>query len=92
DPNMTLSRALEEEPMLKQRYDDEDDVRAIIDLARMLEGLARNAGKHAGGVVIAPSALTDFMPLYCEQGGQTTVTQFDMGDVETVGLVKFDFL
>ncbi len=92
DPNMTLKRALNEEPLLKQRYDEEDDVRAIIDLAQVLEGLARNAGKHAGGVVIAPSALTDFMPLYCEQGGTTTVTQFDMGDVETVGLVKFDFL
>jgi len=92
DPNMTLTRALGEEPLLRQRYDDEDDVRAILDLARTLEGLARNAGKHAGGVVIAPSALTDFMPLYCEQGAQTTVTQLDMGDVETVGLVKFDFL
>jgi len=92
DPNMTLKRALDDEPLLKQRYDEEDDVRAIIDLAQVLEGLARNAGKHAGGVVIAPSALTDFMPLYCEQGGGTTVTQFDMGDVETVGLVKFDFL
>ena len=92
DPNMTLTRALDEEPLLKQRYEEEDDVRAIIDLARILEGLARNAGKHAGGLVIAPSALTDFMPLYCEQGSNTTVTQFDMGDVETVGLVKFDFL
>ena len=92
DPNMTLTRALDEEPMLKQRYDDEDDVRAILDLALTLEGLARNAGKHAGGVVIAPTTLTDFMPLYCEQGGTTTVTQLDMGDVETVGLVKFDFL
>ena len=92
DPNMTLKRALDDEPLLKQRYDEEDDVRAIIDLAQILEGLARNAGKHAGGVVIAPSALTDFMPLYCEQGSNTTVTQFDMGDVEAVGLVKFDFL
>ena len=92
DPNMTLTRALEEEPLLRQRCDDEEDVRAIIELARTLEGLARNAGKHAGGVVIAPSPLTEFMPLYCEQGAQTTVTQLDMGDVETVGLVKFDFL
>ncbi|MFT4581136.1 MAG: DNA polymerase-3 subunit alpha [Gammaproteobacteria bacterium] len=92
DPNMTLTRALDEEPLLKQRYDAEDDVRAILDLALTLEGLARNAGKHAGGVVIAPTALTDFMPLYCEQGSTATVTQLDMGDVETVGLVKFDFL
>ena len=92
DPNMTLSRALNEEPQLKQRYDEEDDVRAIIDLALSLEGIARNAGKHAGGVVIAPTPLLEFMPLYCEQGGQPTVTQLDMSDVETVGLVKFDFL
>ncbi len=60
---MTLKRALNDEPLLKDRYEAEDDVRAIIDLAQSLEGLARNAGKHAGGVVIAPSALTDFMPL-----------------------------
>ncbi len=92
DPQMTLTRALNEEPVLKQRYADEDDVRGIIDLALRLEGLARNAGRHAGGVVIAPSALTDFMPLYCEQGSDGLVTQFDMGDVESIGLVKFDFL
>lgn len=92
DPNMTLNRALDEEPLLKRRFTDEDDVRSILELALKLEGVARNAGKHAGGVVIAPSTLTDFMPLYCEQGAQATVTQLDMGDVETVGLVKFDFL
>ncbi|MCB1748151.1 MAG: DNA polymerase III subunit alpha, partial [Gammaproteobacteria bacterium] len=92
DPQMTLTRALAEEPALKQRYDDEEDVRSIIDLALQLEGLARNAGRHAGGVVIAPSQLTDFMPLYCEQGSEGLVTQFDMGDVESIGLVKFDFL
>ena len=64
----------------------------LIDTANALEGLARNAGKHAGGVVIAPSALTDFAPLYCEPGGQGLVTQFDKDDVEKIGLVKFDFL
>ena len=89
---MTLDRALEIEPLLKERYEKEEDVRALIDTAKMLEGLARNAGKHAGGVVIAPSALTDFMPLYCEQGGHQAVTQFDMEDLEKLGLVKFDFL
>jgi DNA polymerase III subunit alpha len=92
DPQMTLTRALAEEPVLKRRYDEEEDVRAIVDLALQLEGLARNAGKHAGGVVIAPSPLTDFMPLYCEQGSDALVTQFDMSDVEAIGLVKFDFL
>ena len=92
DPNMTLDRALNEEPQLKARYHDEEDVRAILDLALSLEGLARNAGKHAGGIVIAPQPLVEYMPLYCEQGGGTTVTQFDMSDVEAVGLLKFDFL
>ncbi|MGE0485786.1 MAG: DNA polymerase III subunit alpha [Gammaproteobacteria bacterium] len=92
DPQMTLTRGLAEEPALKRRYEDEEDVRSIIDLALQLEGLARNAGRHAGGVVIAPSQLTDFMPLYCEQGSDGLVTQFDMGDVEAIGLVKFDFL
>ena len=67
-------------------------MRELIDLARALEGLARNAGTHAGGVVIAPSVLTDFTPLYCEEGGATPVTQFDKDDVEAAGLVKFDFL
>ena len=67
-------------------------MRALIDLARSLEGLTRNAGTHAGGVVIAPSVLTDFAPLYCEEGGASVVTQFDKDDVEAAGLVKFDFL
>ena len=92
DPNMTLDRAMIEEPQLKARYADEDDVRVIMDLALSLEGLSRNAGKHAGGIVIAPRPLTEFMPLYCEQGSDTAVTQFDMSDVEAVGLLKFDFL
>ncbi|HHM04887.1 MAG TPA: DNA polymerase III subunit alpha [Gammaproteobacteria bacterium] len=89
---MTLDKALEQEEQLKARYDQEDEVRDLIDLARKLEGVARNAGKHAGGVVIAPTALTDFTALYCEQGGGSAVTQFDKDDVEAVGLVKFDFL
>ncbi len=92
DLKMTLDKALDEEPELAQRYRDEEEVRLLIDLARKLEGLARNAGKHAGGVVIAPTELTDFTPLYCEPGGQSLVTQFDKDDVEAVGLVKFDFL
>ena len=89
---MTLDKALEQEEQLRQAYENEEDVRAIIDLARSLEGLSRNAGKHAGGVVIAPSKLTDFTPLYCEAGGANLVSQFDKDDVEAVGLVKFDFL
>jgi DNA polymerase-3 subunit alpha len=88
---ITLDKALEQEEELKRLYTNDADVRELIDLARALEGLARNAGTHAGGVVIAPSVLTDFTPLYCEEGG-TPVTQFDKDDVEAAGLVKFDFL
>ena len=71
---------------------DEDEARPLIDLALKLENLTRNAGKHAGGVVIAPKPLTEFAPLYCEPGGTGVVTQYDKDDVEAVGLVKFDFL
>ncbi len=89
---MTLDKALAESEDLKRVYDEEEEVRALIDRARALEGLARNAGKHAGGVVIAPGRLTDFTPLYCEPDGSGLVTQLDKDDVEAVGLVKFDFL
>jgi DNA polymerase-3 subunit alpha len=80
----------------KQRYETEDEVRDLVDLALQLEDLTRNAGKHAGGVVIAPSPLSDFCPLFAEHDeggrGKNPVTQFDKDDVEAVGLVKFDFL
>jgi DNA polymerase-3 subunit alpha len=89
---MTLKRALEEGEELGQAYNAEEEVQGLIDMAMSLEGIARNAGKHAGGVVIAPGKLTDFAPLYCEPGGDSLVTQFDKDDVEAVGLVKFDFL
>jgi DNA polymerase-3 subunit alpha len=89
---ITLDKALEQEEELKRLYEGDSEVRELIDLARILEGLARNAGTHAGGVVIAPSVLTDFTPLYCEEGSTTPVTQFDKDDVEAAGLVKFDFL
>jgi DNA polymerase III subunit alpha len=79
-----------------ERYNSEDDFRELIDLALELEDLTRNAGKHAGGVVIAPDPLSDFCPLFAEHdgqgGGKNPVTQFDKDDVETIGLVKFDFL
>ena len=81
---------------LKERYASEDDVRDLIDLALQLEDLTRNAGKHAGGVVIAPAPLSEFCPLFAEHDsdgrGKHPVTQFDKDDVETIGLVKFDFL
>ncbi|MGH8295055.1 MAG: DNA polymerase III subunit alpha [Steroidobacteraceae bacterium] len=89
---ITLEGALQKEPELRRLYESEEDVRNLIDLARSLEGLTRNAGMHAGGVVIAPSVLTDFAPLYCDESGGSLVTQFDKDDVEAAGLVKFDFL
>jgi len=89
---MTLTRALEEEPQLQQLYDNDDETRELLTMALKLEGITRNVGKHAGGVVIAPSALTDYVPLYCDDEGNNLVTQFDKDDVEEAGLVKFDFL
>lgn len=92
DPGMTLAKAFEVEPRLAELYDQDEDVRELIDMARILEGVTRNAGKHAGGVVIAPKRITDFSPLYCDEEGKQPVTQFDKNDVEAAGLVKFDFL
>lgn len=90
---ITLEKALTQEPLLRERYEQEEDVRVLIDLAKKLEGIVRNVGKHAGGIVITPGKLTDFVPLYCEQNDANhLITQFDKDDVEAVGLVKFDFL
>ncbi|WP_137167806.1 DNA polymerase III subunit alpha [Salinimonas lutimaris] len=92
DPGMTLDKAFDAEPRLPELYRDDEEVKDLIDMARILEGVTRNAGKHAGGVVIAPTTITDFAPLYCDDEGKFPVTQFDKNDVETAGLVKFDFL
>lgn len=92
DPGMTLEKAFAAEPQLGEVYEADEEVRALIDMARILEGVTRNAGKHAGGVVIAPTKITDFAPLYCDPEGNNPVTQFDKNDVEYAGLVKFDFL
>jgi len=92
DLGMTLEKALDESEDLASAYRDDEEVTQLIDMARRLEGLARNPGKHAGGVVIAPGKLTDFAPLYCESDGSNLVTQYDKDDVEQAGLVKFDFL
>lgn len=89
---ITLDKALEQEEQLQALYNEDEDVAGLIDLAKSLEGIVRNAGKHAGGVVISPSKLTDFTPLYCEEDASNLVSQFDKDDVEAVGLVKFDFL
>ena len=92
DPGMTLAKAFEIEPKLQELYDNNEDVKGLIDIARQLEGVTRNAGKHAGGVVISPTKITDFSPIYCDPEGLHPVTQFDKNDVEYAGLVKFDFL
>ncbi len=89
---ITLEKAMEVEPAIRQRLDEEEGLRTLWDLALKLEGLTRNVGMHAGGVLIAPGRLTDFCPLYSADGGVTTVSQFDKDDVEKAGLVKFDFL
>jgi DNA polymerase-3 subunit alpha len=89
---ITLAQALEKEPELARLNREDEEVRTLLELAIALEGLTRNAGTHAGGVVIAPSVLTDFTPLYKEAGSDSVVTQFDKDDVEAAGLVKFDFL
>ena len=91
-PGATLADAVDEIPELKAAYDSEEDVRAVLDLALELEGVTRGVGVHAGGVVIAPRPLTEYAPLLCEPGGAGMRTQFDMKDLESIGLVKFDFL
>ena len=89
---MTLDKAVAQEEELREFIDENDDVAEIMDMAYPLEGLVRNVGRHAGGVVIAPSALESYVPLYTETMGAATVSQFDKDDVEEAGLVKFDFL
>jgi DNA polymerase III subunit alpha len=89
---ITLQDAREMEPRLAEREKTEEETRELLALAGQLEGLARNVGMHAGGVLIAPGKLTDFCPLYAAQGTESTISQFDMKDVERIGLVKFDFL
>ncbi|MFV8435902.1 DNA polymerase III subunit alpha [Vibrio owensii] len=92
DPGMTLEKAFKAEPALPELYDADEEVKELIDMCRLLEGCTRNAGKHAGGVVISPTTITDFAPIYADSEGHFPVTQFDKNDVETAGLVKFDFL
>ncbi|WP_426103223.1 DNA polymerase III subunit alpha [Massilia sp. TSP1-1-2] len=89
---VTIADAIEEEPMLKERLENEDEVKQLLALAQQVEGIARNIGMHAGGVLIAPGKLTDFCPLYTQGGDSGVVSQYDKDDVEAVGLVKFDFL
>ncbi|MBZ0330177.1 DNA polymerase III subunit alpha [Halomonas sp. ANAO-440] len=89
---MTLAKAIEAEPALKEFIDNDDEAQEIWEMAIKLEGITRGTGKHAGGVVIAPTKLTDFAPLLCDEEGAGLVVQFDKNDIEEAGLVKFDFL
>ncbi|HEY4511858.1 MAG TPA: DNA polymerase III subunit alpha [Candidatus Paceibacterota bacterium] len=90
---MTIDRALDEVPELKEIYKKEEDAKAIIDMAKKIEGCARHMGVHAAGVVISPRPLTDFVPLQFDtKGDNKVITQFDMHAVEDAGLLKFDFL
>ncbi|MBX9675503.1 MAG: DNA polymerase III subunit alpha [Methylotenera sp.] len=89
---ITLSSALEKEPQLQERREKEEEVAQLLELALRLEGLVRNVGMHAGGVLISPGKISDFSPIYCQADGASLVSQYDKDDVEAVGLVKFDFL
>ena len=89
---ITLSDALVKEPQLAERRENEEELRELLELALRLEGLVRNVGMHAGGVLISPGKISDFSPVYCQADGASLVSQYDKDDVEAVGLVKFDFL
>ena len=91
EPGITMEKAYQQEQVLRDHLASDEQAQEVWEMALQLEGVTRNVGKHAGGVVIAPTALTDFSPLHCASG-EGIVTQYDKGDVEEVGLVKFDFL
>ena len=90
--HITIADAIKQEPVLAERLEKEEDVKTLLALAQKLEGMTRNVGMHAGGVLIAPGKLTDFTPLYQQPGSDSAVSQYDKDDVEAAGLVKFDFL
>jgi len=92
DPGITLNEAFSKKSELYNLYKNNEDIKKLIDISKKLEGVNRNIGKHAGGVVISPTKITDFCPLYCDENGSNSVTQFDKNDIEYVGLLKFDFL
>ncbi|OJW87986.1 DNA polymerase III subunit alpha [Thiobacillus sp. 65-1402] len=89
---ISLAEAREKEPQIDERARNEEELAELLPLAEKLEGITRNVGMHAGGVLIAPGKLTDFCPLYQAEGSDAAVSQFDKDDVEAIGLVKFDFL
>ncbi|VFP81073.1 DNA polymerase III subunit alpha [Buchnera aphidicola (Cinara kochiana kochiana)] len=92
DPKMTLKKAFSMNNELVNLYHNNYDIKILINIAKKLEGVIRNIGKHAGGVVISPTKISDFVPILCDSQGKNQITQFDKDDIEFVGLVKFDFL
>ena len=90
--NISIEEAIKAEPQLKERYDSDEKIKELLDIAKRLEGLSRHASTHAAGVVISPSPLTDYTPLYKNPSDGSIMTQFDMGSIEKIGLLKFDFL
>ncbi|BAP58406.1 DNA polymerase III subunit alpha [Candidatus Tachikawaea gelatinosa] len=92
DLGITLKKIFSTDSKISQIYERDEEIKVLIDIARKLEGVTRNASKHAGGLVISPSKITDFTPLYRDENHKNTVTQFDKNDIEHIGLVKFDFL
>ncbi|WP_367682194.1 DNA polymerase III subunit alpha [Buchnera aphidicola] len=92
DPGIRLKDAFSKGSELYNLYKNDEDIKKLIDISKKLEGINRNVGKHAGGVVISPTTITDFCPVYCDEKGNNPITQFDKNDIEYVGLLKFDFL
>ncbi|MFT8229866.1 MAG: DNA polymerase III subunit alpha [Enterobacterales bacterium] len=92
DPGITLKKAFYIEKKLQYLYEKDEEIKVLIDISRKLEGIIKNVGKHAGGVVISPTSITDFAPIYCDSTSKNIITQFDKNDLESVGLIKFDFL
>ncbi|VFP81449.1 DNA polymerase III subunit alpha [Buchnera aphidicola] len=92
DPKMNLKKAFSIQKELMDLYNHNNDIKILIDIAKKLEGVTRNVGKHAGGVVISPTKISDFVPILCDSKGENQITQFDKNDLEFIGLVKFDFL
>ncbi len=91
-PDMTIDRALEESAQLRDESESNGEVRDLLALSRKVEGLPRNIGTHAGGVLIAPEPIVNYCPLYAAADTNSMVSQMDMADIEKIGLVKFDFL
>ncbi len=92
DPKITIKKALEIEPALKQLAEERQEMGELIGIAQKLEGLSRHASTHAAGIVISPETLTDILPLYKAPNEEAVTTQYDMGAIKRLGLLKFDFL